>query len=467
MVEGNRQQGAGSGWWRRRVAVAWRASALASALLLGAGADVPDETLARVELPAPSLTFTSTGAAVPGYAVLHVAVHRDAGSIVDIAADGASGQCRVLGTSRLACPAEGPVTFRFGAPGWTLWGALRSDVPVEEPDAAVGAGPAVPGPLTVGAGEVGVAVLFPPEGSREADRRLLAAEPTPEAVRSLFLRTGDRSIEPVTAGLFADLLALTSHEEWTLRREAMRGFVPYVRHTASDPFPADAPSLLPPGFLQRMAGDEDHRVRRRTGALIREIGPEDPLASPAEATLRRMLVDRHPSVRRQAIAIWSAHLREGGEVEAVEAWNAALERVPHEGAPGRAACNALAKLADSVDPADVDVDGALALVIEHHPERAWRVWKAWRAELPFDAVRASYLFRETVGLSERLIRDWAEQHPDELAVVIREWEPTEPHSERWGVVRAWLATRTDHPGLREVLVLDDRLSDAPGPPEAQ
>jgi hypothetical protein len=442
------------------------AVALIGLLVGGPGRAEPDAAEPGGALSEPVLHFASAGDAVPGYAVLHVAVHRDAGTLSGVAADGASGQCRPLGTARLACPASGPVTFRWGGERWVLWGAVRDPDPT---DGAVlrGAGPAAPGPLVVSPGEVGVAALFPPTGMRDDDRRTLRAAPTPEAVRQLFLRTGDRPIAPATPGLFADLLALTQHEDPLVRREAMRGLMPYVRHTASDPFPADAPSLLPPGFLQRMATDEDPRVRRRNGALLREIGPADTLAGPAETTLRRMLQDAHPSVRRQAIAIWSAHAREGGEDEAVEAWNAALERVPTEGAPGRAACNALAKLADSVDPEAVDVDGAMALVMEHHPERAWRMWKAWREELPFDAGRAGFLFSETVGLSERLIRDWAEDEPDALAAVLVAWEPTEPHSERWGVVRGWLATRTDHPRLREVLALGDRLSNASEPPEVE
>ena len=144
---------------------------------------------------------------------------------------------------------------------------------------------------------------------------------------------------------------------------------------------------------------------------------------------------------------------EGGEIEPVEAWNAALARVPTPGAPGRAACNALAKLHDSVDMADVDADGTLALILQHHPERAWHYWAAWKRELPFDAARAERLLRDTVGLSQGLLREWAEEAPEQLAATVRRWEPAEPHSERFRVVAQWLDPKATDPGLRAALAL--------------
>ncbi|MEZ4322759.1 MAG: hypothetical protein R3F61_35150 [Myxococcota bacterium] len=372
-----------------------------------------------------------------GTATLHVAVHREAGSIYDLAADGADGQCAVLGTSWIACPASEPVTFRWGPRnGWTLQGDV-----------------------TVAAGETGVAFVLPPDGARQAERERLEAGVTPEVVREVFLRTGDRVIQPVTMALFADLVALSDHPDWRVRKEVVRALVPYARHTASDPFPSDAPTLIPAGLIAKLGQDDDKRVRRRTGALLREMGPEDPRAKEARLVLNQMLVDPNPGVQRVAVAVVSHQAMEGGDTEALEAWNAALKRVPMEGPPGRAACNGLAKLHDSVDPANVDPDGALALILQHHPERAWHYWGAWREELPFDPARAERLIRDTVGLSESLLRKWSETDPEGLARVVERWEPASPHSERFRVIGEWLDRRTDHPELRKALALADRLSE--------
>ena len=83
-----------------------------------------------------------------------------------------------------------------------------------------------------------------------------------------------------------------------------------------------------------------------------------------------------------------------------------------------------------------------------------------------DPGHAAELLRQTAGLSEALLRAWAEQAPGPLAEVVARWEPAEPHSERFRVVAAWLDPRTADPALRAALGLgsDDRLSDDPGAP---
>ena len=71
------------------------------------------------------------GAALAGNAVLHVGVHQRAGDLYNIAADGAAGQCVVAGC-RIACPADGPVTFRWGPGGdWRLEGDTVVDPGME------------------------------------------------------------------------------------------------------------------------------------------------------------------------------------------------------------------------------------------------------------------------------------------------------------------------------------------------
>jgi len=383
--------------------------------------------------------------ALGGTATLHVAVHRDAGTVYDIAADGASGQCVVLGTSWVACPASGPVSFRWGGDG--EWG-LEGDSAVHP-------------------GQTGTAFVLPaPELGAERRARLAEGPVDAALVRELFLRTSDREIPPMTSGLFEDFLGLAEHQDWRVRRAFVRSLVPYARHTASDPFPSDAPSRIPRGLLIRLSQDPDRRVRRRTAALFRELGPEDPRTAEANVALKGLVADRNPGVRRVAVAVMT-----GSESEPLEAWRAALTRVESEGAPGRAACNGLAKLHRYVDPAEVDADGALALILAHHPERAWRYWAAWRVELGYDAVRAEYLLRDTVGLSQKLLRYWATENPEQLAATVARWEPEEPHSDRFRVVAGWLDAHALEPGLRAALglpaVADDRLSKPPGSPEGE
>ncbi len=324
------------------------------------------------------------------------------------------------------------------------------------------------GQTTVEPEQVGVAYVLAPD-SRHADvRAQLSSETTPEAVRQAFLRTGDRPLLPISMALFTDLLSLTEHDDFRVRRETVRSLIPYVRHTASDPFASDAPTLIPEGLLLRLSEDPHPGVRRKTGALIREMGPEDPHSSEADVVLGRLLKDGNRGARRIALGVLTnrATERPGGD-EPLEAWNAALARVESAGAPGRAACNGLAKLHGEVEPADVGAHGALALMLVHHPERAWRFWGAWKAEIPFDGARVEVLFGQTIGLHAGLLNHWAVENPTELADSIERWEPSEPHSERWGVVRGWLEPVASEPRLRASLGFVDTLSEPPEAPQPQ
>ncbi|MCB9669494.1 MAG: hypothetical protein H6736_09950 [Alphaproteobacteria bacterium] len=379
-------------------------------------------------------------------AVLHVAVHQEAGSIYEVAADGAAGQCRVLGLSRIACPADGPVVFRWGgADGWALHGD-RSVVP----------------------GAEGVAFVLPPDGSRDAERERLR-EPTLQAVQDVFLRTGANPVRPPSPDLFGDLVALGAHDDWRIRALVVDALVPWVRHTASDPFPPDAPSLLPEGLVLQLAADPAPQVRRRVARLIREMRGGDPRAEEARRATEAFRDDRDKRVRKLATVLQTTQATEG-MTDPLEAWLAALSRVPEPGPVGRAACKALATLHDHVPPGSVDPDRAVALVIAHHPEKAWAVWGAWKAEVPFHPARARYLLGSTLNLSMGLLRQWATDDPVGLAAVLSDWEPTLPHSDRFGVIARWLEGRVEDPVLLHVLTWDgtaDTLSGLPEPTPEQ
>ncbi len=378
-----------------------------------------------------------------GEAVLHVAVHQQAGTIYDIAADGADGQCRVLGLSRLACPASGPVHFRWGGPSTY---ALHGD-------------------RIVAPGETGTAFVLPPDGSRHSWRERLR-DPTAEAVRATFVRTADRPVPIPSPALLSDLFALTAHPDPTVRREAVRGLLPYARHTASDPFPPDAPSVIPAELLERLSHDPDRRVRRHLGRLLRETSPYDPLAASSLALAERLGVDTDRRVRRLAQIATIEQVRAGTH-DALEAWSEALTRVPEPGPVGRAACKALAALREHLPPTSVDPDRAVALAVMHHPEKAWQVWGAWRHEVPLHPGRLRYLLDTTVNLSLPLLRTFAEREPEVLAGVLSDWEPGLPHSPRFQAIANWLRHRTKNPVLLHVLTWNDTLSGPGGPTPAQ
>lgn len=379
------------------------------------------------------LWFTT---ALGSIATLHVAIHREAGAIHDIAVDGAVGQCRVIAPTRIQCPADGPVRFRWGPGGeWVLTGDTE-----------------------VGPGQVGTAFVMAPPGTHRETLAVLQ-EPTYDNVREAYFRTGANELPVPSLPLVERLIELSAHEDWRIRRLVTRSLVPYVRHTSADPFPAGSPTLIPAGLLVRLATDPDVRVRRRAAHLIRELNHSDPRSEERRIAVESMRNDRNRRVRKLAIVL-ERDLATEGEDEALEAWNGALSRVPKPKAPGRAASNSLAVLHGRVDPERVDVEQALARVLQHHPERGWRVWAAWRREIPFDPVHAEFLLRETVGLSQALLRHWASHEPEAFADLLERWEPEEPHSERWRVIGIWVDPKAEHPRLRQVLGLPDRLSDA-------
>lgn len=370
------------------------------------------------------------GIALAGTATLHVGVHRQAGTVYDIAADGAAGMCTVE-EARVTCPADGPVTFRWGPGGpWTLVGQS-----------------------VVAPGEVGVAFVLATEESRTEQRALLAARPIePETVRNLFLRAGEVEPPAPSAGMVDDLVALGSHPDPKIRRAVIDALTPFWRRTASDPLPPTAPTLVPEHLIRTFAADQDPRVRRRLAARLRELRqPSESVAMEAQSALLALVSDRRSGVQRAATATLS-HASRDGAYPAELSWEMALENVGRPGPPGRAAANTLKQLRPFLDPERVDAAEAVHRVLLHHPERAWHVWSAWKEDVPWRRDWAERLFLETVGLDRALLRYWAERHPVELSTMLRRWESAPPHSERWEVVRAWLAD-TPHSHLRAALEL--------------
>lgn len=366
------------------------------------------------------LPLVASGSVPVGSVMLAVAVPREAGSVHQVAVDGAAGQCTVVAET-LQCPALGPVTFR--------WGPRDDRVLV--------------GDTVLAPGTSGMAFVWADEGSRAADRdRLRAERVTADDVRALFVRTGDNPVRLPSQGMFADLLALVAHPDPLVRREVVDALVPYWRHTASDPFPLGAPPVIPVGILGQLAADPDTGVRRRLASRLRDLRePGEPIAT--EATVALFSLAGSPGVQRAALSSLSSRAREGS-VPAVETWGLAMDRVSTPGPTGRAAASTLAVLVRDLEPGPgVDPVRAVALTARHHPEKAWQVWRAWSASVPFDPVLADRLLRETVGLSPALIRTWAAADPDGVAALLHAWEPTEPHSERYRTVARALEPRTE------------------------
>jgi len=361
------------------------------------------------------------GTAWAGTVTLHVGVHREAGTVYDIAADGADGQCTV-GPSRLSCPASGPVTFRFGARGdWFLYGDH-----VLEP------------------GATGTALVLATEEAREDARAQLAFAVTPEKVKALFVRTGEHNPPAPSPGMLEDLERLVRHPAPLVRRAVVDGLVPYWRRTNLDPFAMDAPEVLSGGLIERLATDTDSRVRRRLAAALREVNaPGRPLAVESREALLKLVVDARPGVQKAAMSsmkIASEHETLPGEFT----WSKAIRRVESPGPPGRAAANTLAFLAKDLEPSPiVDPGEAVQLTFFFHRERSWNVWSAWREHVPFRRDWADSLFRETLGLNGKLLRYWAENEPAALAQSIESWEADPPHSKRFSMVGAILANETD------------------------
>jgi hypothetical protein len=376
--------------------------------------------------------------AIAGTVTLDVGVHRDAGSAYDLAADGAAGQCSV-GSEWIACPADGPVTFRWGPGGsWQLTGDT-----VLEP------------------GERGVAWVLGPHQPM-LEQLLHPATATPQSVRDATVRRGDHVPPPPSFDVVEQLIALLDHPDKGVRRAAVEGLSPWVAGTPMDFLPIDAPNPLPAGIYEQLAGDPDVGVRRRLVWMLRDLRP-NALTDEARMVLAHLLLDPHQGIRRAAIASLASASKQDFIAPDL-AWRRAIERVPLEEGPGRAACNTLAKLHGDVE--DVDADSAVELVLTHHPERAWRVWSAWREEVAFDAIMAERLLRHTVGMDRKLLRHWSDTHPADLALVIARWEPAAPHSERYALMATALDATTDEQ-LRDVLGLgpmEASYQAPPGPP---
>lgn len=386
------------------------------------------------------VTIAAYGA--EGLVALSVAVHRDAGTLAEIAADGAAGQCALV-EQTLSCPARGPVSFRWGAgEDWVLTGDT-----------------------VLAPGERGVAAVWAAEALREDALARLAGPVTAEVVADLFVRTGDHPIAPPSAAEFAALLALAEHPDARVRREVVDALLPYWRHTASDPFPPGAPSVVPASVLERLAADESEAVRKRLASRLRDLqAPGEPMQEVANEILLRLAANEEDGVQRAAFASLAIRSRRG-ETPGLDAWRVALDRVTTPGPPGRAAANTLAALAVELEVGpDVDPRLAMERASEHQLERVWKIWKAWRADVPFEPLLAERLLRETVGMSPVLFASWAEDDPDGLAAVLRRWEPAAPHSERYVYLLSGLPPPVS-PALKPLA--DDTLSPVPGATGAQ
>jgi hypothetical protein len=265
--------------------------------------------------------------------------------------------------------------------------------------------------------------------------------------------------------MVADLARLGRHPNPLVRRAVVDGLMPFWRHTASDPFPFQAPELLPTGLIATLSRDPDTRVRRRLAAQLKELRSADSAQrEEAEEALLRLVDDPKPPVQRAATNSLKMTISDG-RVSALDAWQLAMERATREGPPGRAAAGTLVWLARELEPSKqvVPVD-ALGVVLGHHPERAWGLWFAWREHIPYDHHRVMEMLRQTTGLHRGLLQHWAKTVPDDLAVTLRAWEPGAPHTDRFELVKAWLAD-VRHGPIRTALGLPAAPAEASQPPQ--
>lgn len=356
------------------------------------------------------------GWSVAGTATLHVGVLRQAGTVNDVAADGADGLCAAA-LERITCPAEGPVRFRWaGSDAYELVGQAE-----------------------VAPGEVGVAFVLATEASRAAEVAQLSGAVNAELVAAMFTPAPGVPAPPPSLSMIRELERLARHPDPEVRRATVDALVPLWRHTASDPFAPEAPEVLEPGLITLLANDPDPRVRRRLASRLRELrAPSVAQRDEASQALERLLNDTQAPVQRAAMATLKLAVP-AGVTDAQTAWSGALERVQRPGPPGRAAANTLAFLGKALEPGPmVDPGEAMYQVLTHHPERAWGLWYAWREHLPFDATRLRTLLTGTVGLHRGLLQHFARREPEALHEVLRAWEPREPHSDRYAVALTWV-----------------------------
>ncbi|MCA9491445.1 MAG: hypothetical protein KC621_16045, partial [Myxococcales bacterium] len=182
-------------------------------------------------------------------------MHREAGTVFAIAADGASGQCTVAAES-VQCPAkQGTVSFRYaGDAPFVLTDGISEGV------------------VSVGPGERVTAWVLPSDEARTVERaRLVPDDVTELDVNDLFVRTGDHEPLAPSLGQLRDLFALVDHPDVRVRRALPEALLPWWRHTASDPMPLGAPSVVPLELLRALAADRDLAVRRRLASRLRDL----------------------------------------------------------------------------------------------------------------------------------------------------------------------------------------------------
>ncbi len=403
--------------------------------------------------PGAALAATPIESVSADAAVLWVGVHREAGVLSDVAADGASGQC-VSEQTWIRCPAAGgPVTFRWGRAGdddWRLYG-LRPDGGWSE------------GPIVVPPGQGAAAVVLAAEASRDAElARLQPGAVTAQDLRSLFVRTGDHPVFPPSPSQLQAVAALVTHPDPVVRRELPDVLLPWMRHTSLDPLPMGAPPVIPAGTMMALAEDRDPAVRRRLASRLRDVR-DGPQASDEVNAALLHLVSMGGGAQRAAMVAVGSRSKEG-VAPALEAWRLARLRMRDPGPPGRAAIKTLVALATAIEAGgEVDPAAAVRDCLVYHPEKTWSLWHAWRREVPLDEEVLLRLFRDTVGWSPTLLKYWARGQPDALEVVFRRWEPGTPHTDRYLDLIAGLALLPDP---RWAALRGDNLSSAQPPPPA-
>jgi len=359
-------------------------------------------------------------AAMASQITLQVGVYRGAGSLSDIVIDGEVPICEETPTE-LHCQSASPLTWRWhGDSAWELVG----DMPVEP-------------------GQTGHAWILAADATRTEQQQTLASDNvTAQQIRDLFVRTGDHHPDPPSSSMLQELVELTTHRDKAIRREVVTAMQPWFAGTPQDPMARTAPLFFDESLLMRFARDSDPGVRRRLLHILRDLHPSVS-RDLAHTIMVRLTRDRHAGVRRAAMAT----LRQMPRLNIMtdeEVWKRAFQVLPDPGPPGRAACNTLASLAkrlpvsNSVNPAQ-----AIRLTLKRHPGRAWRLWTAWRKQVPLTASMGRYLLLHTVGLSEPLFKTWAKEQPALLTSLLQEWEPQAPHTGRWHTIRSWLANVQD------------------------
>lgn len=387
-----------------------------------------------------ALTSWTASAAAPAV-TLHVGIPHAAGDLDDVRVDG-HGPCR-RADSRIHCPGvpDGPVTFTWtGDPAFVLH-------------------PLAPDPNGVRR----ALVLSAPGSHPRATAWLQALRTDPSVEREDLLRlrqltvfTSDWTPPWPSPALLDAHLDLLDHPDRRVRREAVEGLHPWLAGTSFDPLPRTAPVPVDADALRALANDPDPGVRRRLARILRDARPAIP-PSLVESLMRRLLRDRHPGVRRATLVALPDAV-DHGVFMAEEAWELLLQAVPRPRPAGRAACNQLARMKPRLERAEREVDPvfALEMVLRYHPERAWRVWSAWREQLPVKQAWVSRLLQDTVGVDRALILHWQREAPDILQAAVDAWQPTR-HPER-----AELVERL----RREPAMDDDSLSGASGGSEA-